>query len=94
VRQSSVAGGRRGACKSALNDPEALAEAVARGGARRAIRSHLRLCRVDGRLGIYLRTRLSYVQRPWSTAYNLQVGRWVLVFVNWRTRHPSGRPVP
>jgi len=29
-------------------------------GARRAIRSHLRLCRVDGRLGTYLRTRLSY----------------------------------
>jgi len=43
-----------------LKNPEALAKTVARGGARRAIRSHLRLCRVDGRLGTYLRTRLDY----------------------------------
>ena len=48
----------------ALKDPEALAEAVARGGARRAIRSHLRLCRIDGRLGSYLRTRLKYTAEP------------------------------
>jgi hypothetical protein len=43
-----------------LKNPETLAEAVARVGARRAIDSHLRLCRVEGRLGTYLRTRLIY----------------------------------